>query len=91
MSVYVSVRVHVCESKEFLGIGNYKRWPDEFKNNRMKLQGMKNSVEINNPINIRLDTIKERIGEVEGRTEEITQKTMEVQMWKMKEILSHEG
>lgn len=57
----------------------------------MKLQGIKNSVEINNPINIRLDTIKERTGEVEGRIEEIAQKTMKVEMWKMKEILSHEG
>lgn len=37
----------------------------------MKLQEMKNKVEISNSINIRLDTIKQRIGEVEGELQKL--------------------
>lgn len=47
------------------------------------------NVESNNSINSRSDTIKERIGEVEGRTEEITQWTVEIEYtW---DIERHEG
>lgn len=51
--------------------------------------GNEKNVESNNSINSRSDTIKERIGEVEGRTEEITQWTVEIEYtW---DIERHEG
>lgn len=55
----------------------------------MKLQEMKNKVEVNNSIYIRLDKIKQRIGEFEGRTVEIAQKTMEIKIGNMQEILRY--